>query len=123
MVIHRPGKNVKQVAKLDLGASQNLMSRRLALSLGLHLDDYLGPVLQPIGPAFRPMNRVTFDWHISGKKNVYTSVFTLLDDEKSTEYFDVLLAEDDIAKIGFYRPNRTVFFMRDSVQGPWYADI
>ncbi|KAI4166528.1 MAG: hypothetical protein LQ343_007977 [Gyalolechia ehrenbergii] len=85
MVIHRPGKNVKQVAKLDLGASQNLMSRRLALSLGLHLDDYLGPVLQPIGPAFRPMNRVTFDWHISGKKNVYTSVFTLLDDEKSTE--------------------------------------
>lgn len=124
MVIHRPGgARVIQVAKLDSGSSQNLISRSFVLSHCLYMEDYLGPELEPIGPSFRPMGRVTFDWHVSERKRVYTSTFAVIEDGNWTNHFNILLSYPEIAKIGFWSPNSTVFFVEDPIPGPWCTDM
>ncbi|KAL8729767.1 MAG: hypothetical protein Q9181_004884 [Wetmoreana brouardii] len=111
MVIHRPEeKIVQQVAKLDNGSAENLITRRFASSLGLQVSDYFGPQLRVIGSLFLPGGVVSFNWHASGKKRIYTTTFLVLEEHQSQGLnFDILLSGDEIDKVGFYAKNTWVF--------------
>ncbi|KAL8698389.1 MAG: hypothetical protein Q9201_006604, partial [Fulgogasparrea decipioides] len=108
MVIHPlEGKEITQApAKLDTGASQNLITRQFASSLGLEVGRYRDPPLRPIGPLVHPGGVVSFDWHVSGMQTTYTTTLAVLEDHDCQDLgFDILLCEDEIKKIKFYLRN------------------
>ena len=114
MAIHAPsGKTIIHVAKLDTASRQNLISRRLTSSIGLEIEAYKGPALQPIGPSFSPADGVTIDWHVSGRPTIHRTDFAVLDELPGVALdFDILLSEHEIQKVGFYRRNCEVFYIQ-----------
>lgn len=114
MAIHRPGgRKVVRVAKLDTAASQNLISRRLVSSMGLQVQEYFGPLLQPVGPLIPPGGMVSLEWHVSGKQVDYETAFAVLEEHHCHGLdFDILLCEDEIKKIGFFIKNNAVFYIQ-----------
>ncbi|KAL8717934.1 MAG: hypothetical protein Q9225_004882 [Loekoesia sp. 1 TL-2023] len=114
MAIHRPDGNTKvHVAKLDTASRQNLVSRKLTLSMGLQVEAYQGRALQPIGPLLSPRDGVTFDWHVFGRQRTHRTTFAVLDDLPGVKLdFDILLSEHEIQNVGFYLQNHEVFYIQ-----------
>ncbi|KAL9024266.1 MAG: hypothetical protein Q9196_006639 [Gyalolechia fulgens] len=109
MAIHRPeGQTIIRVAKLDTGAKVNLISRELVTSIGLHVEAYTGQDIQPIGPPVSPKGQVTLDWHVSGKRPSHKTTFLILED---SQFFDILLSEQEIQKHGFFVRNSEVYYL------------
>ncbi|KAL8715786.1 MAG: hypothetical protein Q9220_000453 [cf. Caloplaca sp. 1 TL-2023] len=117
MAIHLPGGGkFIHPAKLDTGASRNLLRRKFALSIGLPITGYDGPPLKPIGSLHRldPIGEVGFEWRVSGRHTEYLSYFAVLqDDDCRGLNFDIALCEDEMKRIGFYNDNHDVFMIGD----------
>ena len=112
MVIHLPNDNSKtRVAKLDTGASVDVLSQSVADALGMTLEPYTGGDVTPLGEPITPIGQLTLDWHVMAFGVTYTTTFLVLDRD-STKAFDVLLSDDTIGKIGFYRVDTTVWYLR-----------
>lgn len=116
MAIHTPDGRIDiHVAKLDTASAYNLITRELALDIGLHVENYAGPdlpMVQPLGPAIYLKSRVTLDWHVSERRTRHTTTFGVLEDDHSRPKFSVLLGQDEVEKVGFYLQNHDVFFIQ-----------
>lgn len=119
MVIHLSGDQIAQrVSCLDTGADLDVISHRVVESLRLHKERYQGAPIYPLGGFYKPEWQVTFDWHVAGFRETYTSTLAVLDDKHSGD-FDVLLGRMTIQNIGFYTPNGKVWtFSRDDEGQP-----
>lgn len=113
MVIHLPDDEHRQrVTCLDTGSDTDLIGLQVVESLGLPKEKYRGKLLCPLGSQYMPDWQVTFDWHIPQfRQKTYTTTFAVMDEKHSGE-FDVLLGRLSIQKIGFYKNNSQVFFIR-----------
>lgn len=101
IVIHRRDTSIMRVAKLDSGANVDVMSKRVADSLGMKLEPYFGEDNLALGGRKTPLGQLTLDWHVMGKGRTYTSTFLILD----VENFDVLLGDKTIGEVEFNAPN------------------
>ena len=113
MVIHlAKGEVAIRVARLDTGATVDVISIDVVNSLGLVKEPYRGPPLKPLGTTYcHPQGQVKFDWHVATYHKTYTSTFAILDEKYSTE-FDILLGEKTMGVVGFYKRDDTVFFIK-----------
>ncbi|KAL8684678.1 MAG: hypothetical protein Q9218_008192, partial [Villophora microphyllina] len=110
MAIHVAKDEIRQrLACLDTGADVNVISVDVVDSLGLRRETYKGPPLMPLGSPVIPEWQVTFDWHVANKGKTYTSTFAVLDGSLSGD-FDILLGEEEIRDIGFYKVNNKIWF-------------
>lgn len=111
MVIHLAGDEIAQrVSCLDTGADLDVINHRVVESLRLQRDRYQGAAIYPLGGFYEPEWQVTFDWHVAGFRQTYTSTLAVLDDRHSGD-FDVLLGRMTIQKIGFYMTNDRVWML------------
>ncbi len=111
MVIHLSGDGIAQrVSCLDTGADLDVISHRVVESLGLQQDRYQGAAIYPLGGFYEPERQVTFDWHVAGYRQTYTSTLAVLDARHSGD-FDVLLGRRTIQEIGFYMTNDKVWML------------
>ncbi|KAI4218224.1 MAG: hypothetical protein L6R36_009067 [Xanthoria steineri] len=112
MVIHLTnGEHALRVARLDTGSSADMISIDVVNSLGLPKERYQGASLQPIGPLYLPQWQVEFDWHVAKFHKTYTHTFAVLDEKHSGD-FDVLIGRKTIERVGFYKRDDTVFFIK-----------
>lgn len=112
--LHKPEKEnfATRVAKLDTGASVDVMSKAVFSALGIEMEGYHGKPLRPLGKStIKPLGQVKVNWHVSQRTKTYTSKFVVLDDSL-TEDFDVLLGDETIEKVGFYNRNHAVWILR-----------
>lgn len=99
------------MAKLDTGASVDLMRHAVFSALQTEMDVYDGRPLRPLGESsIKPLGQVKVDWHVSRKAKTYTSRFLILED--SSVDFDVLLGDDTINEVSFYIRNDAVWVVR-----------
>ncbi|KAI4198014.1 MAG: hypothetical protein LQ346_002859 [Caloplaca aetnensis] len=122
MGIHGPLGITQYSAGLDSGSSENLISRRTALALGLPIELYEepdeGPLLHGVGISFRPVGRVTFTWCVSNFDTAwYKTTFAVLED-CHCRGFNILLSREEIDKRRFYIRNRGVFFLQRRWSSP-----
>ena len=110
IVIHEPkGDSTTRVAKLDTASAVDVLSKSVADVIGRTIDPYDGEDIAPLGDKIKPLGQITLDWHVMNKGvRTYTTTFLVLD----TDRFDALLGEDTIAKIGFYKVNNDVWYLR-----------
>ena len=114
MVIHLAnGEHALRVARLDTGASVDMISIDVVNSLGLAKERYQGLSLQPIGPLYLPPWQVKFDWHVAKYHKTYTNTFAVLDEKHSAD-FDILLGRKTVEDVGFYKVDDTVFFINSN---------
>lgn len=99
-----------RIAKVDTGSKVNCISHDVVKDLDMILRPYSGPAVHPLGKPVMPMGTVKLEWHIMKRTKTYNSEFLVFDSELSRG-FDVLLSEDEIAKIGFYIVNNKVWFL------------
>ena len=101
------------IAKLDTGSKVDVISEDTVKRLATCMEVYEGPNVVPIGEStIRPIGQVTLLWHVHGRHKTRETTFQVLD-KNSTRGFDVLLGEDTIEKVGFYRVNNDVWFLSD----------
>ena len=106
------GKSVARRAKLDTGASVDVMSQAVVKTLDVEMDDYDGPPIKAFGNTYiKPLGQVKVDWHVSQKYKTYTSQFVVFDDSL-TEDFDVLLGDNTIKRVGFFKRNHAVWILK-----------
>lgn len=111
MVIHASqGPTRTRIAKLDTGSKVNVVSQDVVNDLGMTMDPYIGLDVSPIGKPVRPKGTVRLEWHIMNRAKTYNAEFLVFAADLS-EGFDVLLSEDEIARIGFYKINSDVWFL------------
>lgn len=103
---------MKRVAKLDTGASVNVMSPEVFSTLDMDMDRYDGLPLKSLGISnIIPRGQVKVDWHVMKKLKTYTSIFVILE-ESLTVDFDILLGDDTIKEVGFYKQNEEVWILK-----------
>lgn len=108
MVIHKDDTYVR-IATLDTAAAIDLISEDVVNTIGLHMEEYSGPPVAPIGDLVCPIGTVNFEWHIKGRGKTYRNKFAVLD-TKSSKRFDILLSQNTINKVGFFHKNEDVWF-------------
>ena len=112
MVLYPPnGRSGTRIGKLDTGSRVNIISQKVMDTLGIKMEPYEGPDLTPIGPNIKPLGSIKLDWHITNFKKTYTTTFVVLHTSLS-EGFDILLSEETIKEVGFYKVNDDVFFLK-----------
>ena len=118
MVLHTPdGRSGTRIGKLDTGSSVDLISQKVMETLCIKMEPYRGPDLTPIGPNIKPLGSIKLDWHVAKRKKTYTTTFVVLN-ASLTEGFDILLSEDTIKEVGFYKVDDSVFFLQVA---EWHA--
>lgn len=113
MCLHIPDKEkfATRMAKLDTASSVNVMRHGVFSALDMEMDDYDGPPLKPLGNSkIKPLGQVNVDWHVSQRTRTYTSQFVVLDDSVA-EGFDILLCDETIKNVGFYKRNDEVWIL------------
>lgn len=113
MVIHASHDRLAtRIAKLDTGSKFNVISHDVIEELSMKMGSYSGPEVNPIGegPPIMPIGTVRLEWHIMTRKKTYSTEFLVFRAHQSTS-FDMLLSEDEIATIGFYKVNDEVWFL------------
>ena len=117
IVIHASqDRNRRRIAKLDTASKVNALSEDVVKELGLTMEEYSGSDVFPIGDPVRPIGKVKLEWHIMKRTKTYNTEFLVFTSDLSRG-FDVLLGEDEIAKIGFYKKNNDVWFLGYNGQG------
>ena len=110
IVIDKPDRAVSQkVAKIDTGAGTNLISQRTVAALGLDFQQYRGPRLKALGSVIQPIGTIKLIWHACQKPRKYGTTFAVIDDKLSRD-FEILLGDEENAKRGFLKPDRSLFF-------------
>lgn len=99
-----------RVAKVDTAAKVNAISEDVVNELGMIVEPYDGPKVLPLGPPIEPLGKVRLEWHVMKFIKTYKTVF-LVFPSNLTKDFDLLLGEDEIARIGFYTVNGNVWFL------------
>ncbi|KAI4210042.1 MAG: hypothetical protein LQ351_007092 [Letrouitia transgressa] len=111
------GATQQHTAGLDSGAALNLISKRKADELGLHLKLYQKPcVMTAIGTTVRALHWVKLTYCVSNRADWYTAKFAVLED-KDCDGFDILLSRKEIEKRSFYIRNRAALFFQASGEG------
>lgn len=109
MVIHAPQDRIgTRVAKVDTGSDVNVVSEDVVKELDMTMKPYLGRDVFSIGKLVRPLGTVRLEWHIMKRTKTYNTEFLVFAPDMSRD-FDVLLSEDEIAKVGFYINNSKVW--------------
>lgn len=109
IVFHMPNGSIKiRIAVLDTGATVDVMTKKVADSLGVEMEPYYGEDLIPLKGALAPLGQVTLDWHVINRIVTYTTTFLVVD----CEGFDVLLGESTIKNNKFYTVNSKVFLVK-----------
>ncbi|KAL8768483.1 MAG: hypothetical protein Q9209_005274 [Squamulea sp. 1 TL-2023] len=112
MVIHLPNdRKAQRMACLDTCADIDVISHRVVKTLELETVKYSGTRVRPLGPetkSYMPEEQVTLDWHVAKFYKTYTTTFVVFNEEHSNE-FDVLLGQETIKKIGFYKRNHKIW--------------
>ena len=114
MVIEKPAGGVSQkVAKMDTGCTNdlNLMSQRVAIDLGLPLEEYHGPALRPMGPVIFPIGEVIIEWHAYGKPLTYQTICVVVPADVSND-FEIILGEEEIKKRRFLMSDRRLYSLK-----------
>ena len=108
MVIHLPKDGSKtRIATLDTGSRVDVVSKPVADALGMTMEPYDGEVVKPVVGEVKPLGQLNLDWHVMGKGRTYTTKFLVLE----SEAFDVLLSDETIGKIGFYKVNNEIWYL------------
>lgn len=111
LVPHKEAKAA--IAKLDTGAKVDVISEDTVKRLEVGMEVYEGPNVRPVGTStIRPIGKVKLLWHVQGRHKTRETTFQVLDKD-STQGFDVLLSEDTIEEVGFYRVNNNVWLLLD----------
>lgn len=111
MVIHASHDNLgTRIAKLDTGSKSNVISQDVVNELGMTMEPYSGLEVNPIGEPIMPIGTVKLEWHIMKRKKTYNTEFLVFHADQAKS-FDMLLSEDEIARIGFYKVNDEVWFL------------
>ena len=106
------GKSVARMAKLDTGASVDVMSQAVFKTLDVEMDDYDGPPIKAFGNnLIKPLGQVKVSWRVSHKYKTYTNQFLVFDDPL-TEDFDVLFGDNTIEEVGFFIRNHVVWILK-----------
>lgn len=106
------GRFVARMAKLDTGSEVNVMSKAVYNVLDMKMEVYDGPPIKGFGNTYtKPLGQVKVDWRVSRKYKTYTSQFVVFDDSL-TEDFDVLLGDNTIKRVGFFKRNHAVWILR-----------
>lgn len=116
MVIHASHDRLAtRIAKLDTGSKFNVISQDVIEELGMTMEPYSGLEVNPIGDPIMPIGTVKQEWHIMTRMKTYSTEFLVFRADQ-TRSFDMLLSEDEIARIGFYKVNDEVWFL-DQAEG------
>lgn len=100
------------MAKLDTGSEFDVMSQDVYNVLDVKMDVYDGPPIKGFGNTYtKPLGQVKVDWRVSQKYKTYITQF-LVCDESVTEDFDVLLGDNTIKKVGFFKRNDAVWILK-----------
>ena len=114
MAIHIRGDFMVRVCSLDTGSSVNLIPYRTFRELGLEMEPYDGPDLDPLGESFRPIGQVKFDWHVCRHRVTYNTSFVVAGKDVKNVVFDVLLGKDEIIRREFFLKNGAVWFLENA---------
>lgn len=98
-----------RLAKVDTGSKVSAISEDVVNELGMIVEPYDGPKILPLGPPIEPLGQVRLEWHVMKFTKTYNTVF-LVFPANLTKDFDMLLSEDEIARIEFYKVNEKVWF-------------
>ena len=120
MVFHLPTGNVKMApAKLDTASSVDLISEDTVNRFGMDWDKCECEELFPVGPPFKPIGKLTLPWNVLNKTKTRVTTFLVLD-KKTSQMFDILLSEQTIREVGFYRVDSTVWLLANNAVGSHY---
>lgn len=117
MVFHRHDETFIRIGKLDTAAEANIISQQVVEELGLQPKAYKGEAsLSSIGGNVQPLGVLHLDWNVRGKSKTYTNEFFVISKDQSKS-FDILICEETIKSIGFFKKNVEVWCLGLEEQG------